>query len=356
MEEQNRTSLWYKFGLLVCRLLNHFPVFHVSRDDGFDSVDFLAGLRFSLLSLPWGDKHIYLFTYIYQGNVKERFKLLSILRISDIKSPRQQEDLDQLEADFLDLEDDTGGLKSKLRIEFLKHKSAECQNSINTLNNKVNSYIAIALVYTGLFAFLFQSILELGFSHFSALMWLAFGLSSISLVNVLVLLRRYLQVKGALKSRFGSFKGTPNWKQLAKGIYIDWLTSQDEQWEAATVVKNIEKYFIRSIFFSSLILFSTVLQPFIQQVPFDARKVTNDEFILIDKEGNFSPQELLNLSKAVTPDNTIVFVYSSSNSSGNASANFTITALNLSKQSSLIELSDELFDTKLLIATVKEAK
>ncbi|EHK8999788.1 TPA: hypothetical protein ACMDRZ_000773 [Vibrio cholerae] len=356
MEEQNRTSLWYKFGLLVCRLLNHLPVFHASRDNGFDSVDSLAGLRFSLLSLPWGDKHIYLFTYINQGNFKERFKWVSILRILDIKSPRQQEELAQLEADFLDLDDDTGGSKSKLRMEFLKHKNAECQNSINTLNNKVNSYIAIALVYTGLFSFLFQSILELGFSHFSVLMWLAFGFSSISLINVLVLLRSYLQVKGTLKSRFSSFKFSPDFKQLAKSIYIDWLTSQDEQWEAATLVKNIEKYFIRSLFFSSLILFSTVLQPFIQQVPSDAIKLSNDEFILIDKEGNFSPQELLSLSKAVTPDNIIIFVYSSSNSSGNASANFMISALNLSKQSTVIKISDELFDPKLLIATVKEEK
>ncbi|REG81983.1 hypothetical protein [Marinomonas pollencensis] len=356
MEEQNRTPLWYKFGLLVCRLLNHLPVFHASQDNGFDSVDSLAGLRFSLLSLPWGYKHIYLFTYVHQGNFKERFKWVSILRILDIKSPHQQEELDQLEADFLDLDDDTGGSKSKLRMELLKHKNAECQNSINTLNNKVNSYIAIALVYTGLFAFLFQSILELGFSHFSVLMWLAFGLSSISLINVLVLLRSYLQVKGTLKSRFSSFKISPDFKQLAKSIYIDWLTSKDEQWEAATLVKNIEKYFIRSIFVSSLILFSTVLQPFIQQVPSDAIKLSNDEFILIDKEGNFSPQELLSLSKAVTPDNIIIFVYSSSNSSGNASANFMISALNLSKQSTVIKISDELFDAKSLIATIKEEK
>ncbi|MPW27804.1 hypothetical protein F9L16_02190 [Agarivorans sp. B2Z047] len=356
MEEQHCTSFGYKFSLFVYRLLNHLPVFHASQDNSFDSVNSLAELRLSLLSLPWGDKHIYLFTYIHKGNIKERFNLLSILRISDIKSPRSKKELDQLEADFLGLEDDTGGSKSKLRMEFLKHKSAECQNSINTLNNKVNSYIAIALVYTGLFAFLFQSILELGFSLFSVLMWLAFGLSSISLINVLVLLRRYLQVKGTLKSRFGSFKGSPDFKQLAKSIYIDWLTSQDEQWEAATLVKNIEKYFIRSVFLSSFILFSTVLLPFIQQVSPNTIKATNDEFILIDKEGKFSPQELLSLSKTITSDNTIIFVYSSSNPSGNASANFVITALNLSKQSSVIKISDELFDPKLLIATVKEEK
>ncbi|PSV57394.1 hypothetical protein [Photobacterium sp. GB-3] len=356
MKEQNCTSLWYKFGLLVCRILNYFPIIHASQDSRFDSVDSLAELRLSILSLPWGDKHIYLFTYIHQGNFKERFKLLSILRISDIKPPRQQKELDQLESDFLELEDDTDGLKSNLRMEFLKHKSTECQNSINTLNNKVNSYIAIALVYTGLFAFLFQSILGLGISHFSVLMWLTFGISSISLINVLVLLRKYLQVKETLKSKFGSFKGSPNLKQLVKSIYIDWLISQDEQWEAATLVKNIEKYFIRSVFLSSLILFSTILQPFIQHIPSDVIKATNDEFILIDKEGNFSPQELLNLSKTVTSDNTIIFIYSSSNASGNASANFMITALNISKQSTVIKISDELFDPKLLIATIKDEK
>lgn len=117
-----------------------------------------------------------------------------------------------------------------------------------------------------------------------------------------------------------------------------------------------EKYFIRSIFLSSLILLSSVLQPFIQQVPSDVITATNDEFILIDKEGNFSPQGLLSPSKTVTSNNTIIFIYSSSNASGNVSANFIITALNLSKQSTVIKISDELFAPKLLVATVKDEK
>ncbi len=350
--KQHNTSNWYKVVLFICRLLNLLPIFHVSRDEGFDAVDSLNNLRFSLLSLPWGEKHVYLLTYSQQGS----FKFLSTLRISDIRAPHEPDALEKYEENFLNLEDDTDGLKSKLRIEFLQHKNTECQNSINTLNNKVNSYIAIALVYTGLFAFLFQSILKLDFSHFAIYMWVAFGLSTIFQINVLVLIHRYLQVKGALKSKFSSFKSAPDWKLLAKSIYIDWLTAQYELWTAATLVKNIEKYFIRSIFLSSLVLFSTVLYPLFQQTPSTTDKKTNAEFVLIDKEGKFSPQELLNLSKAITPDNTIVFVYSSSNSSGDAAANFTIRALNLSEQNSSIELSEELFDTKLLIAIVKETK
>ncbi|MCW8336647.1 hypothetical protein [Vibrio paucivorans] len=353
MEHRNN-SIWYKLRLLVCWIFNLSPIFHISRDKGFDSITQLTELRFSILTLPWGDKHIYLLSY----NKEKGFELFSVLKLSDLQPSRNQEELEECKKKFLELDDDADGLKSQLRIEFLKHKHADCQNSMNTLNNKVNSYVAIALVYAGLCTFLFKSIHNLPVSTISVVIWVIFTLSVIFLVNVLVLLRRYLQVKASIKSMFMSFKESPDWQKLAEGIYIDWLKSREEQVAAATLVLNIEKYFIRSIILSTLLLIITTLQPYSWQAkePLHSSNKSTAEFILLNGEGNFSPQELLRLSKAISPDKKVIFIYSSSNTLGKTTTDFAITALKLTGQNSTIELSDNVFDTKMLIASMEEQK
>lgn len=352
--ENSSNTIGYKLRLFFCWILNVSPIFHISRDSEFDSITQLTQLRFSVLSLPWGDKHLYFISV-----TKEKgFEVISILRISDLQPPRSLEKLEEYKSKFLELNDDADGLKSQLRIDFLKHKNTECQNSINTLNNKVNSYIAIALVYAGLCTFLFKSLLDLPVSTVSIVMWGIFALSVICLVNVLVLLRRYLQVKAVSKSMFSSFKDSPDWKRLAEGIYVDWLTSQEERTAAATLVKNIEKYFIRSVVFSTFLLITTALQPYSWLISKESGSDdgSSTEFVLLDREGSFSPQELLRFSKAISPDKKVTFIYSSSNSLGKMTTDFAIKALELTEQNSTIELSNKIFNTKFLIATIEEKK
>lgn len=351
--EHSNNSIWNKLELFFCWIFNLSPIFHISRDKEFDSITQLTELRISIFSLPWGDKHLYFMSLTKRYGLE----LFSVIRVSDLQPSRSQEDLVKLKSDFLYLNDDADGLKSQLRIDFLKHKNTDYQNSINTLNNKVNNYIAIALFYAGLCTFLFKSLLELPVSTISIVMWAIFALSVIFLVNVLVLLRRYLQVKAVAKSKFSSFKESPEWKTLAASIYIDWLTSQEKQELAATLVKNIEKYFIRSVALSTFLLITTALQPYNwlsteQLSPEDPRT----KFVLLDKEGNFSPKELLSLSKAISTDKKVTFIYSSSNTMGKMTTDFVIKALELAEQNSTIEFSDHFFNTKLLIASIEEHK
>ncbi|WP_413483713.1 hypothetical protein [Shewanella baltica] len=351
--EHINNSIWYKLGLFFCWILNLSPILHISRDEEFDSITQLTELRISIFSLPFGDKHLYFISL----SKKNGFELFSVLRVSDLQPSRSQEDLVKYKSNFLYLNDNADGLKSQLRMDFLKHKNSDCQNSINTLNNKVNSYIAIALVYAGLGTFLFKSLLDLPVSTISIVMWAIFALSVIFLVNVLVLLRRYLQVKAVAKSKFSSFKESPEWKTLAASIYIDWLTSQEEQTAAATLVKNIEKYFIRSVAFSAFLLIATALQPYNWLLTEQSSTGgSSTKFVLLDKEGNFSPQELLSLSKAICPDKKVTFIYSSSNAVGKTTTDFVIKALDLTEKNSTIELSDHFFNSKLLIASIEDRK
>ncbi|MFA0061785.1 hypothetical protein AB4370_18500 [Vibrio cyclitrophicus] len=352
--ESNNNSIWYKLKSFFFWILNISPILHISRDKGFDSITQLTDLRISLLSLPWGDKHLY-----FISRTKEKgFEFFSVLKISDLQPSRSQEELKNCKSNFLELDDDADEMKSQLRIDFLKHKHTDCQNSLNTLNNKVNSYIAIALVYAGVCTFLFKSLLQIPVSTTSCLlMWGGFALSIIFLINVLVLLRRYLQVKASTKSMFNSFKDSPDWKKLSAGIYIDWLTSQEEQTAAATLVRNIEKYFIRSIALSTFLLIATALQPY----NWLSTELSNEDssrtnFVLLDKEGNFSPKELLNLSKAISHNDKVTFIYSPSNTLGKTTTDFAIKALELTGKNSTIELEDPFFNTKLLIASMEEHK
>ncbi|MGI2161909.1 hypothetical protein ACRN9X_09460 [Shewanella oncorhynchi] len=350
MAEDN--SYWYKLVLVICKLMNLSPLFHISSDDRFDSVHNLYGLRFSFISVPCGDRHLYIISYSKQ----RRFQLFSCLNISDIDKPRTSDKLEEAKLEFSKLKNTHGDSESKLRIEFLKHKQAESQNSINTLNNKVNSYVAIALVYAGFLVYLFKSTLNFSSSPLNILMLSLLALSGVHIVSVFILLRRYLQVKGTFKSKFNSFKESPTWQDLAKCTYIDWLTSNEEKQTSATMVKNIEKHFIRSIVLSTILLGSILLYPYSKNVQIFKKVPLENEFVLLNQEGQFSPRELLKLSESLSPQSTVTFVYSATNVSGKEVTEFIINTLRLSGNNSTVVLSEHLLNGKTLVATIQEKK
>lgn len=352
--EQNNHTLWYKLRFSLCFIFNQLPFFHVSQDERFDSIANLTDLRFSLIALPFGDKHLYIASFCKISG----FEWGKCLRLSNIQPPLQLSELNEKVHNFSELSAAGSESDSQLRIEFLKHKHEECKNGINVLNNKVNSYIAIALVYAGLFAFLLQSSPEYVNLPAKYLTWFFFILSGINLVNVLVLLPHYLQVKGSHKSTFGSFKNEPSLKLLAQSLYMDWQTASHEKTAAATIVVNIEKYFIRSIILCALLFVVIEVSPVFfhkEANPNGTAKVSN-EFVLLNQGGDFSPQALLKLSQNISPKNKITFIYSISNIDGNATAKFIINALKLAKQSSFVVISDEHIKGRSLIAVIQEKK
>ncbi|MBM0511876.1 hypothetical protein [Aeromonas hydrophila] len=341
-----------KFIFYICRGLNLLPILHISNDKEFDSVSTLTeltDLRISLIALPLGDKYLYFVSYCTSSG----FNFVFNIKLSDIQPPQNQSELTEKKENFLTLKDDDKGSQSQLRIELLKHKYAECQGSINTLNNKVNSYIAIALVYAGLFALLLKLCLRYQDALFGWLTWSLFLISGISLANVLILLHRYLQVKQTLKSKFSDFKENPSWKSLAKSIYIDWITAKDEQIEAASIVKNIEKYFIRSIASALFLLFSIFLSH-TYKITSPLIKGDDSHFIILSQNGDFSPQELLNLSNAISSENNVTFILSKSNASGQKAIKSVVGLLNISKQHSIVTVSDDLFNKKAVVAKIQE--
>ncbi|MEC6796819.1 hypothetical protein VXS03_07150 [Photobacterium sp. S4TG1] len=333
--------------LICCKFLNYLPLFHLSCDESFDTIKSMTNFRFSFISLPWGDKHLYFLSY------KKGIKFFHVLRLSDINKPYEEEQVNDLTDKFLSLEDDKENLNSQLRIEFLKFKYAELQNSINTLNNKVNNYIAISLVYIGVFTYLFKIAINVTSLPFVFFIWILLTLFGINLLNVLILLRRYLQVKSYMKSKFSSFKQSPDWRSLAKSFYIDWLTSKDEQNASASLVLNIEKYFIRSIVFSLLLFFSITIEPYMIKTSSVNNSLNYNEIVLVDEYGKFSPEGLLKLSKNISLDKKVVFIYSSSNILAKDTIDFTIKILNLSKHNLIIKLNDRLFDNKMIISVIE---
>lgn len=348
--ETSKRTIWQKLGLFICNILNFLPVLHLSRDEDFDSISQIDDLRFSLIAIPLGDKYCYLATY----SPSTKFSLYELLKIHEIQPRKTEFELSKLVSSLKELSGDEE--HTKLRLEFLKHKHEQCQASINILNNKVNNYISIALVYTGFIAFLFQSCLKFSAHPLSWLLWSLLFLSTLSLSSLLILLRKYLKVKSTYKSKFGEFKSKPSWLLFVQGIYLDWQSAQDEQLASATLVKNIEKQFFRSISVSFLLLLLVTYLPFsanIDLIQKDGKENLN-EFTIFDKQGKFSAVELLHLSKKINSNSDVLFILSKSNQVGKSSIKFIIKALELSNRYSVVEVNNDLFDKNTLLVKIKE--
>jgi hypothetical protein len=348
--EISKRTIWQKLGLFICNILNFLPVLHLSRDEDFDSISQINDLRFSLIAIPLGDSYWYFATY----SPSTKFSLFELLEIHEIQPKKTKSELSELVNSLDQLPDDNGN--NELRLEFLKHKHDQCQASINILNNKVNNYIAIALVYTGFIAFLFQSCLKFSAHPLSWLLWSLLLLSTLSLSSLLILLRKYLKVKGAHKSKFGEFKTKPSWLLFVKGVYLDWQSAQDEQLASATLVKNIEKQFFRSVSVSFLLLLLVTYLPFSSDfdlIQNDGKENLN-EFTIFDKQGKFSAIELLHLSKKINSNSDVLFILSKSNQVGKNSIKFIIKALELSNRYSVVEVNNDLFDKNILLVKIKE--
>lgn len=132
----------------LCYLFNQLPLFHISQDERFDSIENISDLRFSFIAFPWGDKYLYIASFLF---TLKKFEWGKCLRLSDIQPPMELSELNKKVDAFYELTKKTAEEDSKLRIEFLKHKNEECKSSLNVLNNKVNSYIAVVLVYAVFF-------------------------------------------------------------------------------------------------------------------------------------------------------------------------------------------------------------
>jgi len=345
-----------KAAFCILKLLNILPILHVSKDDNFDTLeysdDWFKDMRYTLLALPLGNRHVYFFTYS-QKNINPIY----VLNINTIVTPLTEEKRTELGNDFASLPPE--GSNWELRLNYVMYKHANIANSINILNNKVNNYVAISLVYTGLFIFIIESTMKSSENDIiSYLSWLILLISSVNLISGLILLHQCLKVKGSLISSFGAIKRSPTYARLAKNIYLDWQSAYKEQLCFTTLIKNIEKSFTYSLIASFLLYSLIALKPYLEDVipPDKPMSTTESEYVLVDEKGSFSPKELLEFSQRLATATEVTFVYAKSNMLGKDTLNFVVMSLPLEDNHSVITVSDNIIAGQTLLAIIKESK
>lgn len=328
-------------------MFNFFPIFHISRDKDFGSITQINDLRFSLIHLPYGDGIIYFITY----NKNSKFNIFYIIKLSNIQESR---DASSLTEGFKKFEYYSSDRSSKLRMEFLQHKYSDCLNSINSLNNKVNLYIAIVLVYTGFVGYLSKESFSQDINNINCFLLTAIILCIFNLYGLCSVLKRYLDVKSYSKSSFGDLKAQATQKNLTAGIYYDWIGLSDKIIMSGSLVRNIEKYFYRSAFFSicSIILLNLSSQP-LKITDTSGTTVNHNEYIIVDENGNFSTKTLFRLSENMK-DKEVIFIFSESNNSAKRKIDFIVEVLDLDNKNHKIKLNRNLLDNRTIIANINE--
>lgn len=237
--------------LKLLQLFNHSLILHTSSDKNFDSIAESHDPRISLFHFPLANKHIYIITY----SKTMGFRFMFLLRLSALIPVFNKDDINKVKEQFKSFDRIYCPEKNKLRIEFLKHKYNEYQNSVSLTNNKINNYLTISLAYVGLLYFLSYNIKASPYGILNIIVWSTFILSSISALNVLLLLKECLKISGNYKSSITEFNKMPSWRLLNESIFVDFASSENTRIIMVSLVRNIEKYFIRSFSLCILLLF-----------------------------------------------------------------------------------------------------
>lgn len=289
-----------KFLILIAKLLNWFPVLHVSSDSDFGSFNGKKpDFRISLFNLSLGQYKYYLFSIIKMDN-KYTFQAGKLLNLEEICIIRDDKQIQQKVSEYSTLiktyTDDDVTIKDKVsyNIDLLKTKISDNERRVNSSLTKLNSYRALlsAMLAGGMYL-LSQILLLNENSYFSSLSYISLFLFILYSLSSFSQITYGLKVKSYVKSSFSNLKKTPNQFELAESYYTDFLSSNDEAHMAVTITKNAEKY-LKRIFLMLIATWLLILASqnnLLEDQTFN-KKTYNSEYVIINSKNNFQPKQL----------------------------------------------------------------
>jgi len=276
---------------IILLISNWSPLLHSSNDCLFGSLGESDPDRYSLIEFSLGKRKLYFVTF-FKSNNRYHFKLYDQINFDAIckinTEEEMQEKIDAYSNEIKDKNDDL----INIHIFFLKDKIGMNQTRIVSAYNKINSYTAITLAYIGFIVFLVNKVIKSDESiiYFQ---WVVFVLMILSIyytANCVLFIKSGLSIKGYIRSTFKDLKKQPTFQQLSLNYYTDWYSTNNEAQVITSLVRNIEKYFIRSFVLSILILLAIFLNEFIQ---INSTNNTNhkNEYLIMDDSGSFLTSE-----------------------------------------------------------------
>lgn len=342
---------------VLSRISNWSPVFHVSIDSQFGSIDDGLPNRFSLIEFSLGRKKYYILSLV-KNDSEFKFKLFEYINFYDICIIKTEKDIQDKVCSYENYIADKNDEEVKNNIEFLMYKIGLNQSRIVSGNNKTNSYTAIILVYIGFIAYILSKIVgfdgEYSLSQYT--MYVLIAMSVYYALNCSLFIKTALSIKGYTRSSFRDLKKNPSLKKLACAYYTDWYSTNNESQVITSIVANIEKYFTRSFVMSLsvwLILFwgeHMTPSPSVTEI-----NSYNSEYIVFDRSGEFQESEFIKLLSSINLSSNSIYIVSNKDDKRGAVVS-SFVKLAVSKPDRIIEIDfkSDIVDSQAVLIKYKE--
>lgn len=237
----------------LCMMFNVLPLFNLSVDENFGTMNKSGSIRFSLFCLFFGNRIFYFITM--RGGEWSFFKCLSLVDVlPHYNQLAWRRDGDKFDNFNVDVE-----LHYSLYKDFLQREIADLDHSMLVVDGKVNTYLTVLSISIGFFLLSIKSIFEvIGDQEYFIYQFFLIFLASflcMHLVGIGFLVSYYLSVKTYLRSSFKDFHSDPCQLNAIKIYYQTYKAKMEYARHQTSVVLNIQSYF-RKCIFSAIFLFA----------------------------------------------------------------------------------------------------
>ncbi|MCP4115777.1 MAG: hypothetical protein GY737_10295 [Desulfobacteraceae bacterium] len=227
------------------KFLSILPIFSITDDNLFGALNKNSqNKRFSLFRVSFGFRKFYIFTF--KSNVFHFFHCLNFLTI------QQWPNIDIAIQKTKKYERHINNFSFKKKIEYcnlekesLFYRLDQLASTKNRNQNKIFLFTTIFLATIPILSILFS---KLNYNDFFQI--ILFFLFSINVINFYLFMYQTLRVKSVHRSKFNDLKATfQKVNELMKSLYFEWYIKCGEIEFEVGVIRNIEKYIVRSSFF-----------------------------------------------------------------------------------------------------------
>lgn len=237
------------------KFLSFLPILRVTDDSNFGEIKMNSkkeNLRFSLISFNIGKKIIHLVTFNNFEINRPMFRWLTIIQLNIVSKFEEliEKNGDKYDEYKVEL-DSKDSDKVESEKEYILHKISQTESSRNKTFNKFLAYIAIFALILPVYIPKITSMTSYFRSYKAVISVVLIYL----FLNFVLFITEFIKVRKIKRTLFSSIRNSsiPT-KELNASLYYEWLNIEAEGNYDVSLIKNMEKYMLALIAWSTLIM------------------------------------------------------------------------------------------------------
>jgi hypothetical protein len=279
---------------ILFKILNQFPVFHVSEDENFGTYNLTDKRRYSLVIIACGTLKIYLVTY----KVGAGFSLWKFLWLNDVLNKIGQKEIDQKTLVYAQAISTHDNEKAGTQYEFLKEQHNNNMTAKASLESRMSAYMTVYFVVIGFVVYLFNETLKIDSASIRHIALAGCALSALFLLSAYIHTGTFLRVKGVVRATFKDLRVSPSKIKQAELAYTNWFASKDEIRVLSTYVRNFESHLTKGSVLAILTWMLVAISPTILPLSaFNSAEYIDSDFEIFDSNGKLRRDQLTRLAE-----------------------------------------------------------